>query len=73
LSETVHHSADKKNIKPMSPPTPRPRSLYVPFIGYVEAPPLPPGKEARDILMALSFAPIERSYRMPTTTLSFRS
>ena len=56
LSETLHQKHPKK---PLSPPPPRPRSLYVPFVGYVETSPLPPGKEARDILNALSYAPTE--------------
>lgn len=36
---------------------PRPKS-YVPFQGCVETPPPPPGRAARDILHALSYAPI---------------
>lgn len=45
-------------------PRPRPRSLYVPFQGCIESPPLPPGKAARDILNAMSFAPTHESYSM---------
>ncbi|XP_059084323.1 serine/threonine-protein kinase 10-like isoform X3 [Tigriopus californicus] len=45
-------------------PRPRPHSLYVPFQGCIESPPLPPGKAARDILNALSFAPTHESYSM---------
>ena len=58
LSESMCHSSNKGVPKP-SPLALRPRSLYVPFVGRVESPPLPPGKEARDILRALSFAPTQ--------------
>ncbi len=40
-----------------SPRPRRPQSLYVPFQGCVEPPPAPPGRAARDILHALSYAP----------------
>ncbi len=39
----------------------RPQSLYVPFQGCVEPPPAPPGRAARDILHALSYAPTSHS------------
>ena len=60
LSDTVQHSSNQRSAIPESPPTSRPRSLYVPFVGCVESPPLPPGKGAHDILMALSYTPIEK-------------
>lgn len=40
----------------------RPRSMYVPFVGCVQSPILPPGKEARDILKALSFSPTPENH-----------
>jgi len=46
---------------PSPPPPARPRSLYVPFIGCVDKPPEPPGRAARDILHALSYAPTSSS------------
>ena len=58
-SDITKHRSNKKTLIPESPPTSRPQSLYLPFVGCVEAKPFPPGKEARDILMALSFTPIK--------------
>lgn len=43
-------------------PTARPKSLYIPFQGCVENPPAPPGRAARDILNALSYAPTHERY-----------
>lgn len=43
-------------------PTARPKSLYIPFQGCVETPPPPPGRAARDILNALSYAPTHERY-----------
>jgi hypothetical protein len=56
----VKHSSNKRSAIPEGPPAARPRSLYVPFVGCVETPALPPGKGAHDILMALSYTPIEQ-------------
>ena len=61
LSETSNVSFTNHNSILATPPRARPRSLYVPFVGYIENPPLPPGKEARDILMALTFTPISEN------------
>ena len=58
LSETTNVFFSNHNSILATPPRARPRSLYVPFVGYIENPPLPPGKEARDLLMALTFTPI---------------
>ena len=61
LSETANMSFTNHNSILATPPRARPRSLYVPFVGNIENPPLPPGKEARDILMALTFTPISEN------------
>ena len=61
LSEAANMSFTNHNSILATPPRARPRSLYVPFVGYIENPPLPPGKEARDILMALTFTPISEN------------
>ena len=59
LSDSIQHSLNSHISKPESCLSYRPQSLYVPFLGRVETPPHPPGKEARDILMALSYPPIQ--------------
>ena len=50
-------TSSQQSLVPQSPPMPRPRSLYVPFVGCVDAPRAPPGRAARDILHAMSYAP----------------
>ena len=55
-------SASQPSLVPQSPPVPRPASLYVPFVGCVEAPRAPPGRAARDILHAMSYAPTHESF-----------
>ena len=58
-------SSSQPSLAPQSPPLPRPHSLYVPFVGCVDAPRAPPGQAARDILHALSFAPTQESFSPP--------
>jgi hypothetical protein len=48
----------------------RPQSLYVPFKGCVDPAPAPPGRAARDILNALSFAPTQDSFSPETQRLA---
>lgn len=55
-------SGSHPSLVPQSPPVSRPHSLYVPFVGCVDAPRVPPGQAARDILHALSFAPTHESF-----------
>jgi len=55
-------SGSHQSLVPQSPPVSRPHSLYVPFVGCVDAPRVPPGQAARDILHALSFAPTHESF-----------
>ncbi len=66
-------SASTSSIFSRSPPMPRPQSLYVPFKGCVEqqaVPPPPPGRAARDILNALSYAPTQDSFSAETRQLA---
>ena len=58
LSDSTQHSSQRNMSIQKSHLSARPQSLYVPFIGRVETRPQPPGKQARDILMALSYPPI---------------
>ena len=58
LSNLVQHSATGNQPMQGTNVSSRPHSLYVPFFGRVETPAQPPGKQARDILMALSYPPI---------------
>ena len=58
-SDTTRHSIIKNISVHRSPVSSRPQSLYVPFIGRIETQSQPPGKQARDILMALSYPPIQ--------------
>ena len=55
-------TASQPSLVPQSPPAPRPQSLYIPFVGCVEAPRAPPGQAAREILQAMSFAPTHESF-----------
>lgn len=55
-------SGSHQSLVPQSPPVSRPHSLYVPFVGCIDAPRVPPGQAARDILHALSFAPTHESF-----------
>ena len=76
-------TASQPSLVPQSPPTPRPESLYIPFVGCVEAPRAPPGQAAREILQAMSFAPTHESFTSaqdnhtpaipPRRSLTFRS
>ena len=61
-------TASQPSLVPQSPPTPRPQSLYIPFVGCVEAPRAPPGQAAREILQAMSYAPTHESFTSTTTT-----
>ena len=66
-------SASTSSIFSRSPPMNRPQSLYVPFKGCVEqqrGPPLAPGRAARDILNALSYAPTQDSFSAETRQLA---
>ena len=58
LSDSTQHSSQRNMSMQRTHLSVRPQSLYVPFIGRVETQPQPPGKQARDILMALSYPPI---------------
>lgn len=60
-------SASASAIFSKSPPMNRPQSLYVPFKGCVEP---QPGRAARDILNALSFAPTQDSFSAETRRLA---
>ena len=77
-------TASQPSLVPQSPPVPRPQSLYIPFVGCVEAPRAPPGQAAREILQAMSFAPTHESFTSaaednhipvipPRRSLTFRS
>ena len=61
LSNLVQHSATGNQPLQGTNVSSRPHSLYVPFLGKVETPAQPPGKQARDILMALSYPPIQNN------------
>ena len=66
-------SASTSAIFSRSPPMARPQSLYVPFKGFVEQAPTPPpapGRAARDILNALSYAPTQDSFSAETRQLA---
>ena len=62
LSDSTQHSSQRNmshlDVMEKTHLSARPQSLYVPFVGRVETQPQPPGKQARDILMALSYPPI---------------
>ncbi len=66
-SPLIHHKRARSSVAYPSqssllstpPRPPRPRSLYVPFQGCVDQ---PPGRAAKDILNALSYAPTHESY-----------
>ena len=66
---TSRHSltSSQPSLTPQSPPVPRPKSLYVPFVGCVDAPRVPPGQAARDILHAMSYAPTHESFSSDET------
>ena len=74
-------TASQPSLVPQSPPAPRPQSLYIPFVGCVEAPRAPPGQAAREILQAMSHAPTHESFTEdnhtpvipPRRSLTFRS
>ena len=76
-------TSSQPSLVPQSPPVPRPQSLYVPFVGCVDAPRAPPGQAAREILQAMSFAPTHDSFASsddnqppvvpPRTSRMFRS
>lgn len=53
-----------QSLMPQTPPPIRPASLYVPFVGCVDAPRPPPGQAAREVLNALSYAPTGESYNI---------
>ena len=55
-------TSSQPSLVPQSPPVARPQSLYVPFVGCVDAPRAPPGQAAREILQAMSFAPTHDSF-----------
>ena len=55
-------TSSQPSLVPQSPPVPRPKSLYVPFVGCVDAPRAHPGQAARDILHAMSYAPTHDSF-----------
>ena len=61
-SSRISLASSQPSLVPQSPPVPRPASLYVPFVGRVDAPRAPPGRAARDILNAMSFAPTHDSF-----------
>ena len=58
----------QQSLVPQTPPPIRPASLYVPFVGCVDAPRPPPGQAAREVLNALSFAPTQDSYASDPTS-----
>ena len=61
-SSRLSLASSQQSLVPQSPPMPRPKSLYVPFMGCVDAPRAPPGRAARDILNAMSYAPTQDSF-----------
>ena len=63
-------SASASAIFSKSPQMNRPQSLYVPFKGCVEQKPAPPGRAARDILNALSFAPTQDTFSAETRQMA---
>jgi len=62
-------SFSTSSIFSRSPPTPRPQSLYVPFKGCVDPSP-EPGRAARNILNALSYAPTHDSFSLETRQMA---
>jgi hypothetical protein len=66
---TLTTSASASALFSRSPPMNRPQSLYVPFKGCVEAQ-AQPGRAARDILNALSFAPTQDSFSEETRRMA---
>jgi hypothetical protein len=62
-------SFSTSSIFSRSPPMPRPQSLYVPFKGCVDSVP-EPGRAARDILNALSYAPTHESFSPETRQMA---
>ena len=62
-------SASTSSLSSNASSLPRPKS-YVPFEGWVETPPPPPGWAARDILHSLSYAPTHDSFSEATQQLN---